>query len=257
MEPVCVSYLICTTPRSGSWMLCSILAQTGIAGKPTEFFGPTLHEEFKSNRNVAHAPEVREYLDRVVVASTTTNGVFGMKLLANQTEVFLRRAAEHKNLPFASLREALESEFPHLQYLWLTRENKVAQAVSYYRALMTQVWVTWPGMPPVVPRPVTYDCFAIQRCYQDVMASDAYWEGYFHTHGITPLALTYETLLAQREPVVQHVLRYLDLPADIAIPEPTTRKLAHDESAAWEEEFRRTESIPAPSVQPPKIWAPY
>src|SRR5207249_762689 len=31
------SYLICATPRSGSYLLCELLALTGVAGKPTEY----------------------------------------------------------------------------------------------------------------------------------------------------------------------------------------------------------------------------
>lgn len=252
------SYIICTTPRSGSWMLCSILAQTGIAGKPTEFFGPTLGEEFRSNQHVAHAGDVLGYLDRIIAPSTTPNGVFGMKLLASQTEVFLRRAAEHKNVPFTSLQTALESEFPHLQYLWLTRQNKVAQAISFYRALTTQTWVLREGTVPAQTRPVAYDHFAIQRCYQDILLSDAYWAGYFRTHGISPLVLTYEELLAERESVIQHALRYLGLPADIRIPGPTTLKLAYEESLGWEEEFRRRGLPPDDSVvRQMNIWAPF
>ncbi len=238
-------------------MLCSILAQTGVAGRPAEFFGPTLSEEFRGNRNIVHAESVGDYLDGVIAASTTTNGVFGTKLLASQTEVFLRRAAEHKSVPFASLHEALESEFPSLYYIWLRRENVVAQAISFYRALTTQTWIVFGNSLPHLAATPKYDRFAIQRCYQDIMASEAYWDGYFKTHDISPLVVTYEEMLAEREAVMQHLLRYLDLPTDIPIPMPKTAKIADKESLAWEEEFRRTDSIPEAGAQPPKIWGPY
>src|SRR5215213_3769543 len=32
------SYLICTTPRSGSTLLCELLEGTGVAGRPDEYF---------------------------------------------------------------------------------------------------------------------------------------------------------------------------------------------------------------------------
>jgi LPS sulfotransferase NodH len=32
------SYLVCATPRSGSTLLCETLEQTGIAGRPREYF---------------------------------------------------------------------------------------------------------------------------------------------------------------------------------------------------------------------------
>lgn len=239
-------------------MLCSILAQTGIAGKPGEYFGPTLNEEFKSNRKIVHAGDVNEYMNRVSTCSATPNGVFGLKLLASQSEIFLRRAAEHKNVPFTSLREALEAEFPNLQYVWLTRENKVAQAISFYRALMTQTWVLRGNVSAVQKTPVSYDHFAIQRCYQDIMLSEAYWAGFFRTHDMSPLLLTYEELIGQRESVIQHTLRYLGLPTDIRIPSPNTIKLANEESLVWETEFRKNGRLPEmPASQETKIWAPF
>lgn len=32
------SYVICTSPRSGSTLLCNMLAATGVAGKPKSYF---------------------------------------------------------------------------------------------------------------------------------------------------------------------------------------------------------------------------
>ena len=35
---ILTSYLICATQRSGSYLLCEALKNTGIAGKPEEYF---------------------------------------------------------------------------------------------------------------------------------------------------------------------------------------------------------------------------
>jgi LPS sulfotransferase NodH len=32
------SYLVCGTPRSGTSLLCRLLAATGVAGRPEEYF---------------------------------------------------------------------------------------------------------------------------------------------------------------------------------------------------------------------------
>jgi len=32
------SYLVCATPRSGSTLVCKALRETGVAGKPEEYF---------------------------------------------------------------------------------------------------------------------------------------------------------------------------------------------------------------------------
>ena len=36
------SYVICTTARSGSNLVCDYLAKTGRLGRPTEFFNPDI-----------------------------------------------------------------------------------------------------------------------------------------------------------------------------------------------------------------------
>ena len=35
---VSASYLICATPRSGSFLLCEAMRNTGVAGSPDEYF---------------------------------------------------------------------------------------------------------------------------------------------------------------------------------------------------------------------------
>ena len=38
MGKVTKSYVVCATPRSGSTLLCALLAGTGVAGNPEEYF---------------------------------------------------------------------------------------------------------------------------------------------------------------------------------------------------------------------------
>jgi LPS sulfotransferase NodH len=239
-------------------MLSSILQQTGIAGNPREFFGPTLVEELLAQRLSTKAPanDVRDLFSMIFAESTTPNGVFGMKLLGPHTHAFIRRCAERRGRPFTSLRDAIDDAFPGVRYIRLTRSNRVAQAISMYCAILTQEWIRLKGAKQTRQREVLYNRFAIQRCYQEVAASEAYWDGYFSRHSIEPLTISYEHLIVERSAVIQHVLRYLELPSDIPIPEPKTEKLASEESEAWEKEFRDTDSLP-PIASPEYVWAPY
>lgn len=252
-----VRYVICTAPRTGSWMLCTLLQRTRIAGSPTEYFGPSLYEEFTANRNLVHADDIREYFERAVARSTSENGSFGMKLTAQQTTIFVQQASDHRGLPYESLRDALETEFPSIRYLYLTRMNKVAQAISFYRALTDQVWQLRIDRPRPTKH-VSYDHFAIQRCYQESIAADAYWEGFFAIHGIEPLRLTYEALEEDYEREMLRIEMYLGLSFSKPIAPPLTIKLAGEESAQWEIEFRHNGRIPEPHVMAPlQVGAPY
>jgi len=252
------SYVICTTPRSGSWMLCSALWQLGTAGRPSELFGPTLGEEFISNRQLVKATHTTQWMEEARKVSMTDNGVFGTKLLANQTPVFLRRACEHRGVAFSSLYGALQSELPNLRYILLTREDKVAQAISFYTAIATQVWRRTEAEQVVSTTPLAYDRFALERCYQDVIASDRYWEGFFATHGISPHRITYEMLTEQYEHSMRNLLTYLSLPEPDVLPRPKTIKLANALSAELATLFKR-EGLPEEErgLQPNMLWAPF
>src|SRR3954452_14799076 len=95
-----LSYLVCATERSGSTLLCELLAGTGVAGRPEEVF-----ETLEATGRVRQAREyfdgtdpevlrllpplqapvaVRPWEDRLADAlarGTTPNGVFGAKMM--------------------------------------------------------------------------------------------------------------------------------------------------------------------------------
>src|SRR5437899_2678408 len=73
------SYLICATPRSGSYLLCEALTNTSLAGRPTEFFD--LHQEKKLlDYWQLTVNEYDQYISKVFSLGTTPNGVFGAKI---------------------------------------------------------------------------------------------------------------------------------------------------------------------------------
>ena len=52
-----VSYLICSTPRTGSSLLCDALTATGVAGRPEEYF------QFRARTGYPRRPQ--EYFEGV------------------------------------------------------------------------------------------------------------------------------------------------------------------------------------------------
>lgn len=163
------SYLVCSTPRSGSTLVCQALAQTGVAGRPEEYFEALRHsgrprtpqEYFTGNadtsildhlgeRVVGDEPSPRSplwsrtaydrYLDWAFAAGTTENGVFGAKLMWGYFGDFvslLRNVPAFRDL---SLAELLPAVFPDVQLVRVVRANKVRQAVSLWKAVQTATW---------------------------------------------------------------------------------------------------------------------
>jgi hypothetical protein len=102
------SYFVCGTPRSGSWFLCGLLASTGVAGRPHEWFWRDTEE---ANRGAWDVSSFPEYLARVRDAATTPNGVFGSKLMWGYTEDLLERLRQLGNA--SSDRSLIERYFPN------------------------------------------------------------------------------------------------------------------------------------------------
>lgn len=72
------SLIICTNPRTGSWMLCTALAQTSVAGYPSEYLIPWDEGDWSALWNVSGYPE---FLDAMKLEGTSPNGVFSAKVM--------------------------------------------------------------------------------------------------------------------------------------------------------------------------------
>ena len=75
-------YLLCCIERCGSNLLTGALRATGLAGRPSEYFNPVLEGE-GWRHELRDGVESATAFDRVLLAGTTPNGVFGAKLHFN------------------------------------------------------------------------------------------------------------------------------------------------------------------------------
>ena len=90
--PPSLSYLICSAERTGSTLLGNALIGTGIAGRPRSYFNRVAHYNPRMLRVLGNATDDEGYLDRVIVAATTPNGVFGAKVHWGHFLNFIDRA---------------------------------------------------------------------------------------------------------------------------------------------------------------------
>src|SRR5205809_518177 len=125
------AYWICCTPRTGSALLCQLLRATGVAGRPEEYFWRDNEPLYRARW---HVTTYHDYLERALEEGTTPNGIFGAKVGAGMYLAHFFR--QLRTLPqfedaTPSLFSILSALFPDLKCIWLTRRNKVRQAVSY------------------------------------------------------------------------------------------------------------------------------
>jgi LPS sulfotransferase NodH len=241
MRPM-LSYLVCATPRSGSTLLCRALDQTGVAGHPEEYFEALArsglprrpHEYFDPQRhaNIVERLAFREMPDRMaepnplwhpdtydrylawaLVQGTTPNGVFGAKLMWGYLGDFAELLRGIEGMAGRPLPELLSRAFPGLRYVRITRENKIRQAVSLWKAVQTQTWKQEPGEEPARAVEPVFSFRAINYLVRLLTAHDASWDAYFLGLGHEPLKLTYEELAQGTTAVIERVLEYLGTPA--------------------------------------------
>jgi LPS sulfotransferase NodH len=202
------SYLICATPRTGSWLLCGLLASTGVAGRPHEWF---VEEAQKRFARAWGAREFGHYLQLVREAGTTPNGVFGLKVMWGYHERLLEQLRALGSA--RSDAELIEAWFSRARFIWLHRENVHAQALSWAKAIRTDVWVRWQA--PGDNRSALRDRLRARGLVRTIRAHDAAWRGWFADNGIEPHVVRYEDLVADPGRVASGVLAFLGLDAQV------------------------------------------
>jgi LPS sulfotransferase NodH len=262
MTPM-LSYLVCATPRSGSTLLCRTLDQTGVAGHPQEYFEALRHsglprrphEYFDADRHANiverlafrempegmaepnplwHPDTYDQYLAWALEQGTTPNGVFGAKLMWGYLGDFAQLLRGIDGMAERPLPEMLARAFPGLRYIQITRENKIRQAVSLWKAVQTQSWKREPGE---AQRPVelVFSFRAINYLVRLLTAHDASWDAYFLGLGYEPLKVTYEELAESTDAVIRRVLEHLGIPApaELEIESPQLSVQADEVSEEW------------------------
>ena len=228
------SYWLCTTPRSGSSALGDALEQTGVAGRPTEYFNRRFWPELFEHFGIATASS---YLDAVTTQTATVNGVFGVKVMldadADPTFDALR---ERLFAPQLSDADAVQRAFPGLRFVYLTRRDKVRQAVSYVRANTSGVWARYRGeAPSVAAGDAKFDFAALNGWVHELALREARWQRFFDEVEATPYTVVYEDYVRAPERAVRGILDFLGLePApDWSLPELPQARLADEVSEAW------------------------
>lgn len=81
-----------------------------------------------------------DYLRAAIGQGITANGVFGAKVMFGDLPDLLGKLATLPGSRGLDDRALLERAFPNLRFVWIWREDVVAQAVSGSRAIQTGVW---------------------------------------------------------------------------------------------------------------------
>lgn len=187
-----MDYFIAATPRVGSNLLCSFLGGTRKIGFPREYLCQTELGDYAPL--IQQNPrEFNSYYEDCR-QQHTLNGVFGVKAHYAQ----LQWAAQHGF--------DLQRFFPE-RFIYISRADRVGQAISHVRALQTGAWIS-KKVEQTEPR---FEPERIHGALRRIVDENHAWEAFFRHHDVEPFRLGYETLCADFEGEVRRVLRFLDV----------------------------------------------
>ena len=185
-----IAWAICTVARSGSTWLSQLVASTHQLGYPDEYL---LHwQNWCQRLGLSQALSREAYLDCLVRQRVTPNGVFAIK--GSYVEL----------TPFFEL-------FPNAPCVWLTRKNKIEQAVSWHRAHDLGQWTEESPSASVLNLDL-----AVERSlwfFDEIVRREALWQEFFVSRQIDPLVLTYEGVCHDPLAAVRSIAAYLGLDA--------------------------------------------
>jgi LPS sulfotransferase NodH len=259
-----ISYLVCATQRSGSSLLCELLKGTEVAGVPEEFFEalrstglprqPRQYFEDRALEDIAQrlAPsepgrpephgEFEGWFRYALQRGTAPNGVFGAKMMWNYFDDFRGRVRELPGLGDVTFNEALHKLFPQLRIIFVRRRNKVAQAVSLWKAIQTQQWRNEDDLSRS-DLSADYDYRALKHLVNELHLWDARWEDWFHATGREPIRVIYEDFVSTRAATVGRVLDALGIsPREPESEMGPMTPQADDVSQDWVFRFRQDDA---------------
>lgn len=191
------TYLLCSTPRSGSYFLCRLLHALGI-GVPHEYFNANYTERFGARHGLSAEAALRDPQAywRLLETKRSLGGWVGAKL-----------QLPHLTTYFGS--GALNSVLQRARFVYLVRRDLQRQALSWQQSLATGMWsfndeVTTAPMPHL-----RSDADQIGKLIRALATQDAQWRVFFAEHGLVPHLLAYEDLIARPQQTMAELCKFL------------------------------------------------
>lgn len=188
--------ILCATQRCGSTMIVEDMRNTGAMGQPEEWFIPWTPDK----QDVVW----KDALDNLRKRATTDNGVMAVKVMANQLQDIEECLQTFLRPPPGPHFFRFHKVFEDAVWVWLRRDDVVAQAVSRIMAQQTGINHATGGEEHFAGRlmrggdlegynaEAAYNYEAIAKECTSIALENLCWQRFFVDFEITPLVFTYE-----------------------------------------------------------------
>ena len=236
------SYRIWTAPRTGYTLLAKMLEMTGKAGRPGEHIN--LYEEgsFQVKYGVAAYDELKH---KIWDAGSDGGEIFACKIdgHAHSIQLVIKELSELKGVKEQTIERQFWHEFfPNCKDIYLTRRNKVRQAVSWWKAIQDGTW----HLRIEEQRSQTPDFYdgkyifdAIHHLFKETCLREASIQDYFEKLKISPLTIVYEDMIKDVGHTIKEILIFLEVEtAGLMIPDLPFKRTSDAVSEEWVSRFR-------------------
>ena len=232
-------------------MLCGLLESAG-CGRAHSYFRRQSIPDFADHWGMSDGTDFesvvfsRRYLEAVLAEGKGETEIFGLRVMFETLGELSARLG--KLFPGSETTpNRFEKAFGKPLYVHLSRENKVAQAVSLLKAMQTGLWhIASDGSELERNAPhqeAAYDATTIRTLVDELTLQDAAWSEWFVSHRIEPVRLTYGALSRDHQAGLRAVLSGLGVDTSLASTiMPKTAKLADKQNENWITRFQTDNS---------------
>lgn len=191
--------ILCATQRCGSTMIVEDMRNTGVLGMPEEWFIPW--QKDRSDEDLA------KDLASIRRRASSPNGVCAIKVMANQLHWIENNLKQVIKPPPGPMFFRFHKVFEKAIWVWLRREDIVAQAVSRLMARQTGINHATNGEGHFAGKLLAgyrddynattrYDYDLILRECTAITLENLSWRRFFDSFSITPITVIYEDVAA-------------------------------------------------------------
>lgn len=238
-----ISLIICTTPRSGSSFLGRAVELTEVMGNPAEWLHPVNLSD--TQRLLGYRPNASMdlLLRGTVDHLTATNGVFALKVMWTQLETALTEL-RRGNSDFRYKRdvEIISQYFPNPYFIYLTRRDLVAQAMSFCREnLSNKLLDCGQKSKSSDGSEFEFNFLSFNHSLFRLREDNREWRSFLSACGRPVLELEYEQIMRDYRGTLESIVAFLGIDEELSIDPAQNRlpKMTDANTTRWTREYER------------------
>ena len=197
---------ICSSPRSGSYMLCRYMIYAGL-GVPHEYFNPVIMREIAPRLGLGESVQGLKWRHRSLrdrLPFRMADRIAEMQFLAKYVPALISRRCQREifsaKIHFDQYFKVLDNSVGHRLlnrglFIHLYREDLLRQTISRNFSYVTGRWGDDDAVTTTpMPQSDLLDVRGIDREMQTLADEDREWRVFLARNGLAPMSISYEQL---------------------------------------------------------------